>query len=70
MLLTDAQLELLTGLAGTETLDAICARSILPSIEVCRALWAYRVIGMIRRLDLPISIPAEPEDDGLGAVLG
>jgi hypothetical protein len=25
---------------------------------------------MIRRLDLPIRIPAEPEDDGLGAVLG
>ncbi len=70
MTLTDAQLELLTGLSEIETLDAICAGSILPSIEVCRALWAYRVIGLIRRLDVPASVPAEPEDDGLGAVLG
>ncbi len=70
MTLTEAQLELLTGLSKTQTLDAICARSILPSIEVCRALWAYRVIGLIRRLDAPASVPAEPEDDGLGAVLG
>jgi hypothetical protein len=70
MTLTDGQLELLTRLSGIEALDAICARSILPSIEVCRALWAYRVIGLIRRLDVPAIVPAQPEDDGLGAVLG
>lgn len=70
MTLTDAQLELLTGLSDGETLDAICARSILPSIEVCRALWAYRVIGLVKRLDAPEAAAAEPEDDGLGSVLG
>jgi hypothetical protein len=70
MTLTDGQLEVLSGLSGTETLDAICARSILPSIEVCRALWAYRVIGLVRRLDVPEAVRAEPEDDGLGSVLG
>lgn len=70
MTLTDGQLEILTALTEAETLDSICSRSILPSIEVCRALWAYRVIGLVRRLDVPAKADAEPEDDGLGSVLG
>ncbi len=70
MTLTDGQLEILTSLLEGDSLDAICARSILPSIEVCRALWAYRVIGLVRRLDAPTPAAAEPEDDGLGDVLG
>jgi len=69
MTLTDAQLEILTGMEGRQTLGAICDASILPSIEVCRALWAYRVIGLVYRRDAPA--PARPslEDDGLGEVL-
>jgi Domain of unknown function (DUF4388) len=69
MTLTGGQLDVVSSLGNGETVDAICARSILPSIEVCRALWAYRVIGLVRRLDVPIPAPAEPEDDGLGSVL-
>ncbi len=70
MTLSDGQLEVLTKLQKGDSLDAICGRSILPSIEVCRALWAYRVIGLVRRLDAAARTPAEPEDDGLGSVLG
>jgi hypothetical protein len=70
MSLSDAQLEILTTLPATDTLDGICARSkILPSIEVCRALWAFRVIGLVKRLDAPERKAAEPEDEGLGFVL-
>jgi hypothetical protein len=70
MTLTDGQQEILARLKDGDSLDAICGRSILPSIEVCRALWAYRVIGLVRRLDAAPEEPAEPEDDGLGSVLG
>lgn len=70
MSLSDAQLEVLTTLSGPDTLDAICARSILPSIEVCRGLWAFRVLGLVKRLDAPEPRAAQPEDEGLGFVLG
>jgi hypothetical protein len=71
MALTDAQLEILTCLEHRQTLGAICDGSILPSIEVCRALWAYRVIGLVRRLDAPApSRGVLADDDGLGEVLG
>lgn len=70
MALTDAQLEILTGMVGSPTLGAICESSILPAIEVCRALWAYRVIGLARRLDAPLASRPALEDDGLGEVLG
>jgi hypothetical protein len=70
MALTDGQLEILTGMVGTQTLDAMCEASILPAIEVCRALWAYRVIGLARRLDTPAAGRPALEDDGLGEVLG
>ncbi len=70
MILTDAQLELLTVLQGQLSLGALCEISILPSIEVCRALWAYRVIGLVTRLDAPEPSRPALEDDGLGEVLG
>ncbi len=70
MSLTDGQLEILTSMNDPHTLDALCDGSILPSIEVCRALWAYRVIGLVRRLDAPERTAPPLEDDGLGEVLG
>ncbi len=70
MNLTDGQLEILTSMNASHTLDALCDGSILPAIEVCRALWAYRVIGLVQRLDAPESPSAALEDDGLGEVLG
>ena len=69
MTLTDAQLEILTGLVERRSLGALCDASILPSIEVCRALWAYRVIGLVTRLDAPEPSRPALEDDGLGEVL-
>lgn len=69
MSLTDAQLEILTRMSGQTTLGAVCEGSILPSIEACRALWAYRVIGLVRRLDAPEAIGGGLQDDGLGEVL-
>ena len=59
---------ILTQLEGTRTVDEICADSKLGSFEVCRTLWAFRVIGVVRRQDTPAPRPAA-EDDGLGFVL-
>jgi hypothetical protein len=59
---------ILTSLEGTRTVDEICGDSKLGSFEVCRALWAYRVIGVVRRVDAPAPKPSV-EDEGLGFVL-
>jgi Domain of unknown function (DUF4388) len=59
---------ILTSLEGTRTVDAICSGSSLGSFEVCRTLWAYRVIGVVRRVDTPAPKP-EAEDEGFGLVL-
>jgi Domain of unknown function (DUF4388) len=68
MSLSDGQLELLSASPGVETVEAICARSILPSIEVCRALWAFRVLGVVKCKDA-LQAAAPPEDEGFGFVL-
>ena len=69
MTLTFEKLALLTGLHGTRTLESICQESSLPDYEVCRTLWAFRVIGVVRRMDAgPRTRPAL-EDEGLGLVL-
>jgi hypothetical protein len=62
------KLSLLTGLNGVQTVEEVCETSSLPDFEVCRTLWAYRVIGLVRRLDRPEEA-AEPEDEGLDLVL-
>jgi hypothetical protein len=59
---------ILSRLEGTRTVDAICSDSTLNSFEVCRILWAYRVIGVVRRVDTPAPRP-EAEDEGFGFVL-
>lgn len=47
------------------SVEELCAESVLNHFEVCRALWAFRVIGLVKRLD-----PALPlDDDGLEYVL-
>jgi len=62
------QLKVLTALEGMRAVEAICADSTLASFEVCRTLWAYRVIGVVRRMDTPAPRPAV-EDEGFGFVL-
>jgi Domain of unknown function (DUF4388) len=63
------KLTLLTGLNQPMTLEALCTESTLSDFEVCRTMWAYKVIGVVRRLDAPSPRRAAVEDEGLGLVL-
>ena len=63
------KLNLLVSLTGTADVESICRDSPLPDFEVCRTLWAYRVIGLVRRVDkVAVALP-EIDDEGLGLVL-
>lgn len=47
------------------SVEELCAESELNDFEVCRALWAFRVIGLVKRLE-----HAQPlDEDGLEYVL-
>jgi hypothetical protein len=63
------KLNLLVSLHDPADVATICASSALPDFEVCRTLWAYRVIGVVRRVDAPQRSAPEVDDDGLGLVL-
>jgi hypothetical protein len=61
-------------LAAARTVGEICTASTLPDFEVCQAIWAFRVLGILRRTDAAATRPATAppvslEDDGLGDVL-
>lgn len=45
--------------------EALCAESVLNHFEVCRALWAFRVIGLVKRLEETLPL----DEDGLEYVL-
>ena len=62
--LAPEKLALLTYLTQARTVEQICDASSLPDFEVCRTLWAYRVVGVVRRLTAT-GAPAAPEDDGV-----
>jgi tetratricopeptide (TPR) repeat protein len=51
MTLSPDKLALLSGLSGVQDLGTICRRSTIPHFDVCRTMWAFRVIGVVRRLD-------------------
>ena len=70
MSLSFEKLSLLTSLHGIRTVEALCQESSLPDFEVCRTLWAFRVIGIVRRVDAAAR-PSQPPlvDEGLGLVL-
>jgi Domain of unknown function (DUF4388) len=68
MALSFEKLELLTGLHTPEPVERLCTESSLPDIDVCRTLWAFRVVGAVRRLDTPKPQPLADEE-GLGSVL-
>jgi hypothetical protein len=44
------KLALATGHEAVRDVEAICKQSTLSHFEVCRTLWAFRVIGVMRRL--------------------
>ena len=50
MTLSLEKLSLLTALEDEQDVGSICQQSTLSHFEVCRTLWAYRVIGVIDRV--------------------
>jgi hypothetical protein len=50
MTLSLEKLSILTGLDVEQEVGTICKSSTLSHFEVCRTLWAYRVIGVVQRL--------------------
>jgi hypothetical protein len=67
MTLPPGYLEILTRLEGELGVETICAASSLSSFEVCRSLWAFDVIGLVKRADTPAAESAD--DEGLGLLL-
>lgn len=63
------RMAVLRALETPRDVEALCAASEMPDFEVCRTLWALRVIGLVVRLDAPLEEPDEVVDDGLGFVL-
>lgn len=59
------QAELLRSVDAERDVEALCARSVLSHFEVCRNLWAFRVIGLVRRIEEAVPL----DDDGLEFVL-
>ncbi len=66
--LAPEKMAILNDLAAPRTVEEICQTSTLPDFEVCRTLWAYRVLGAVRRLDAAAASVGH-EDDGLGLVI-
>jgi hypothetical protein len=59
-------------LGEPRTVGEICAASTLADFDVCRAIWAFRVVGILRRIDgakRAAAAAVSLEDDGLGDVL-
>jgi hypothetical protein len=64
------KVELLRLLAAPARVEDICAAAgALSDFEVCRALWAFRVIGLVRRVDAVPAAAAELEDESLGIIV-
>lgn len=59
---------LVDALARPQSVKQLCAGSSLPSFELCRSLWAFRVIGLVERTAEPAAGTAL-DDEGLGFVL-
>jgi hypothetical protein len=47
--LTDEEQEVLTHVNGRASVEQICQVSYLSNLETCRILWAFQVLGVIRR---------------------
>jgi hypothetical protein len=62
------KMALLRALDQPARVEELCGAAGLPDFEVCRALWAFRVIGLIRRVDEATG-PLDLEDESLGIVV-
>jgi len=47
--LNDEEADILSHVNGRATIDQICQASYLPHFETCRLLWAFQVLGLLRR---------------------
>jgi hypothetical protein len=69
MTISFEKLSLLTSLNEPADVETICRESALSDFETCRTLWAFRVIGVVRRLDAPQRAAPTVLDEGLDLVL-
>lgn len=56
---------LFRAIRGPRDVESLCAESSLSDFEVCRMLWAFRVIGLVRRTEAVAPL----DEDGLEYVL-
>ena len=63
------QMALLQSLDVPASVEELCAASEIPDFDVCRTLWAFRVIGLIRRVGSAAETVPEVEDESLGIVV-
>ncbi len=70
MTLSPERAVLLEAMADEMPVEALCGSTPMSDFELCRTLWAFRVIGLVRRTDAPdAAVSHEIEDEGLGLVL-
>ena len=63
------QLALLENVDAGRDVEGLCEGSALSDFAVCQTLWAFRVIGLVVRMDQADKTGAVSEDEGLGFVL-
>jgi hypothetical protein len=59
------QASLLRSVRQVRDVEALCAESVLNHFELCRNLWAFRVIGLVRKVEETLPL----DEDGLEFVL-
>ena len=59
------EVALFRAVQGPRDVESLCAESTLSDFEVCRTLWAFRVIGLVRRTEAASPL----DEDGLEYVL-
>lgn len=59
------QASLLRSVKGRRTVESLCGGSALNHFEVCRNLWAFRLTGLVRRVEHAVPL----DEDGLEFVL-
>jgi hypothetical protein len=70
MSLSPEQAALLATWNGVKTVGELCEASSLPDFDCCRCIWAFRVIGAVRSLEIPAPAEeVEADADGLGSLL-
>ena len=57
------------SLHGTQDVETLCREGALSDFELCQALWAFRVISVVLRVDPPSDTQASAVDEGLSFIL-